>query len=104
MLGERCNTCAGEVNMRRLLLITAIAMAYCAAPAWGAEARDKLVIVPPPDKIIVCKRVRVTGTHFKKRVCRTKAMMDQDHANAKKFMDDAMRYESAVQMNERLGR
>ncbi len=90
--------------MHRLLIITAIVTACCAATARGADAGDEPQIEPPtPERSVVCKKVRVTGSHFKKRVCRTRATIDQERADANRFMNNAARYEEAVRMNDRLG-
>ena len=81
--------------MRQFLLTTAAILCYCTTPAWGADAKSELIVEPTADQRVICKRVRVTGTHFKRRVCQTQAAIDLAKKEAKRFMDDAVRYEQA---------
>ncbi len=61
-------------------------------------------IEPPVEQRVICRKVVVTGTHFKKRVCRTQAMIDQEAEDAKQFMIDAARYVDALQIKEAIRR
>lgn len=81
--------------MRQILLATAAILCYCTTLAWGANAKSEPVVEPAPDQRVICKRIKVTGTHFRQRVCRTQTEIDEAQKDAKRFTDDAVRYEQA---------
>ena len=90
--------------MFRSTLAVAILLAFCPASASAADPGDKSSIEPPDKQLVICKKTRITGSHLKKRICRTQVEIDQEQEDAKRFMRNATRYEDAVRTNESLGR
>ena len=81
--------------MRKIMFVTAAISCCYITQAWGAEAESKPAVEPVPEQRVICKRERVTGSHFRQRVCRTVVEIDEAEKDAKRFMDDAIRYEQA---------
>ena len=74
--------------MDRQVLMVAACLCCYASGTWAADPKDHPIIKPTREEQVVCHRERVTGTHFRVRVCRTQAMIDQERADAKQFMRD----------------
>jgi hypothetical protein len=91
-----------RVEMRRANLILVLLGVCCwAAPTWGSEAESTGVPqaeAPAQKPEVVCRRERVLGTHFKKRVCRTRTQIDEDQKNAQRHVRDADRYHDATRV------
>lgn len=83
------STTAAIVNSRRLLALGAsVLIAACASKPvtettdTGAASAQQLVSA---DLDVVCKDVMITGSHFPKRVCRTKKEWGQIEDAGKSF-------------------
>ncbi len=91
-----------RVEMRRAnLILVLLGMCCWATPTWGSEAEPTGVPqaeVPAQKSEVVCRRERVLGTHFKKRVCRTRTQIDEDQKNAQRHVRDADRYRDATRV------
>ena len=91
-----------RVEMRRAnLILVLLGMCCWATPTWGSEAEPAGVPqaeVPAKKSEVVCRRERVLGTHFKKRVCRTRAQIDEDQKNAQRHAREADRYHDATRV------
>ncbi len=49
-----------------------------------AVAQEK---VEKPEEKLICKRVKVKGSNFKKKICKTKAQIKYDRKKSKDVMD-----------------
>ena len=91
-----------RVEMRCANLILVVLGVCCwAAPTWGSEAESTGVPqaeAPAQKPEVVCRRERVLGTHFKKRVCRTRTQIDEDQKNAQRHVREADRYRDATRV------
>jgi hypothetical protein len=91
-----------RVEKRRANLILVLLGVCCwAAPTWGSEAESTGVPqaeAPAQKPEVVCRRERVLGTHFKKRVCRTRTQIDEDQKNAQRHVREADRYRDATRV------
>ena len=82
--------------MSRSLLITTTFLCCYITQVWAANGEDNTAVKPALEQRVVCKREKVTGSHFKKRVCRTQAEIDEAKKDAKRFVDESRRYQEAV--------
>ncbi len=85
--------------MRLLLLVTAMLLWCSQGQTWAADgvnAPDKAAADIPEAVTFVCKRVVRTGTHLRTRVCRTRATIEKEREDAKRFMQKAERYQRAL--------
>lgn len=78
-------------------LMAAIALCVCTTQTWASEDA-KLPQVEPPGRHqeVICRKERVLGTHFRRRVCRTRAQIDQDREHARRRMQEGDRYNQAT--------
>ena len=80
--------------MRRALIV-ALVLGACALPASAKDdapdAAGAQTSTKDKDEM-VCRRVRVTGSHFKQRVCRTRGQMEAEREAAQR---QAQRYNEA---------
>ena len=88
----------GGVNVYRMLLPIMVVLGCCSMPAWagaeGGSTADKFA------EIIVCKKVRKTGSHFKIRVCKTHAQIDQESEDAREFALEADRMAREIRLDQ----
>ncbi len=83
--------------MRRATFFLAAA-ASCAIPLLNAAPGDtgEPSADPAPEEVrVICRRERVTGTHFRRRVCRTPEQIEQDRQGVAEYMEEARRIEEA---------
>ncbi len=59
----------------------AFVCACAALPAWPDKARDEGVHLARPDPVI-CKRIRVTGSHFRRKICQRQSAWKQMQRDA----------------------
>ncbi len=73
----------------RVLLKTGVLIAACSllGMGQGAVADEGDRAGKKAKKTRICKRVKVTGTHFAKRICRTQAQWDEMRAENERDMD-----------------
>ena len=76
----------------RAMLKTGVLIVACALLGMGqsAVADDGAKTGKKAKKTRVCKRVRVTGTHFAKRICRTQAQWEEMRAEDERERDRIM--------------
>ena len=75
-----------------VLCTAAFAFASCGAPLRETRAADSLEqAVVLDDKVadedLVCRTEKPTGSNVAKRVCRTRALIEQERADAEKFVE-----------------
>ncbi len=78
--------------MKRLLLLAVVGVMAMgvALPAMAKDGAEK-----DDSRRVVCKRVRETGTHFRRRVCLTKERWDKMQDDAQRDMRDGLLPEAA---------
>jgi predicted secreted protein len=50
---------------------------------------------PVREERVVCTRETITGSHFKRKVCRTESQMQRDRTNARLEMEQMRAYQDA---------
>jgi len=74
------------------LLVTVVAMTMLDARAIRADetsestSRGSSPITVPPAEKVVCTYERVTGSHFRKRICRTESQIEADADAARRLL------------------
>lgn len=75
-----------------------IAAGLC-CPALSAEGGYPAATIVPPEPKLICRREAVTGTHVKKRVCRTEEQMAREEADAARQLKRAQDYRYAESLH-----
>lgn len=79
--------------IKRSLFAAVLAIAVT-APAAASDEKDKET---PDSERVVCKTQRSTGSRLQgERVCKTKAQWDQEKAEARQRMDEAIEDRSST--------
>lgn len=65
-----------------------------AVPA-ASEDQQATPDKPVREERVVCTRETITGSHFKRKVCRTESQMQRDRVNARREMDAMRDYQDA---------
>jgi hypothetical protein len=68
--------------------VAAIVVCCCAAPAWASDTKPLQIEPAGKQQQVICRREKVLGSHIRKRVCRTRAQIDQDRAHARRRIQE----------------
>jgi hypothetical protein len=82
--------------MRRSQLITAIIVCCCATPTWASDAKPPQIEPAGKHQQVICKREKVLGSYIRRRVCRTRAQINQDREYARRRMQEGDRFIQAT--------
>ena len=84
--------------MKQLLRYLALVLFVYATAAWGEDGSMQApgAVKDKHDQEVVCRRVRVTGTHFKQRVCKTRGQMKAEREAARRTMEARDRYNETI--------
>ena len=91
--------------MGRLLMLTAVlgclAVPNLTADTTKTTTEAKSVETPASKEVqVVCRKEHVLGSHFKRRVCRTRQMIEQDKRDVAQYTQELQRMRDAERLSQ----
>jgi len=91
--------------MGRLLILTAVLGCFAAsilnADTTKKPTAEKRVETPAGNEVqVICRKEHVLGSHFKRRVCRTRQMIEQDKRDVTQYSQELDRMRDAERMSQ----
>lgn len=97
-------------NKLILLITVTMFIASCAsqkkndiAAVKAGDNSTKALAINDNKEKLVCKRIQKVGTHFKTKVCTTRAQREQDRINASRFTEKYEHIRTKNLVNDRSG-
>lgn len=83
--------------VRGSMLVVILLTGGLGSTVGSAASSDPRVATPEPvrPERVVCRREAVTGSHFKRRVCRTESQIQRDRIDARHELDQMQAHRDA---------